>query len=66
MFQCLTHTVGWSADKWRVFDTAHKKRNLAEYEGNLEVEESGVAELIALTAALIEDVAKLANLQKKK
>jgi hypothetical protein len=33
VFQCLTHTVGWTANRWRVFDAAHQKRNLAEYEG---------------------------------
>jgi hypothetical protein len=53
--------VGWPAEKWRVFDTAHKKRNLAEYEGHLDIEESGVGELMRLTAALIGDVAKVAS-----
>ena len=31
VFQALEHTVGWTAERWRVFDTAHRKRNLAEY-----------------------------------
>lgn len=31
MFQCLTHTLNWTAQQWRVLDIAHKKRNLAEY-----------------------------------
>ena len=59
VFQCLPHTLGWPASRWRVLDTAHQKRNLAEYEGSLEVEESAIAELCALTAELIDDVAKL-------
>lgn len=59
VFQCLTHTIAWQAARWRVLDTAHQKRNLAEYEGSLDVEESGIAELVALTAELIADVAKL-------
>jgi hypothetical protein len=59
VFQCLTHTLGWSAARWRVFDVAHRKRNLAEYEGVLDVEESGIKELCALTAELIDDVVKL-------
>lgn len=29
VFQCLTHTLGWPANRWRVLDTAHQKRNLA-------------------------------------
>lgn len=61
VFQCLAHTVNWPADRWRVLDAAHRKRNLAEYEGVLEVEESTVAELRALVAELIADVVKLVN-----
>jgi hypothetical protein len=56
VFQCLALTVMWPANRWRVFDAAHQKRNLAEYEGCLEVEESTVAELCALVPILIGDV----------
>ena len=56
VFQCLTHTLGWPANRWRVLDTAHQKRNLAEYEGYLEVEESTVAEMCELVQGLIADV----------
>jgi len=59
VFQCLTHTLGWPANRWRVLDTAHQKRNLAEYEGYLEVEESTVAEMCALVQSLISDVQTL-------
>ena len=59
VFQCLTHTLNWPAPRWRVLDAAHQKRNVAEYEGFLEVEESAIAELCALVAELIADVAKL-------
>ncbi|MBL8512941.1 MAG: hypothetical protein JNJ55_03045 [Betaproteobacteria bacterium] len=59
VFQCLTHTLGWPAAKWRVFDNAHRKRNLAEYEGYLEVEEPQVNELTALVEQLIDDVRNL-------
>lgn len=59
VFQCLSHTLGWSAPRWRVLDTAHQKRNLAEYEGFLEIEESTIAELCSLVATLIDEVEKL-------
>lgn len=59
VFQCLTHTLGWPAHRWRVLDTAHQKRNLAEYEGYLDVEESTVAEMCALVQGLISDVQTL-------
>lgn len=59
VFQCLTHTLQWPAARWRVLDSAHQKRNLAEYEGFLEVEESTIAELRDLVAVLIDDVTRL-------
>ena len=59
VFQCLTHTLGWPANRWRVLDTAHQKRNLAEYEGYLDVEESTVAEICALVQSLVADVQNL-------
>jgi len=59
VFQCLVHTLGWPTPRWRVLDAAHRKRNLAEYEGFLEVEESEVSELSALVAKLIADVNEL-------
>jgi len=59
VFQSLTHTLNWPAPRWRVLDAAHQKRNLAEYEGFLEVEESAIAELCALVAELVADVATL-------
>ena len=59
VFQCLAHTLGWPANRWRVLDTAHQKRNLAEYEGYLDVEESTVAEMCALVQSLISDVQTL-------
>lgn len=45
-FQCLQHTVALPPALWRVLDEAHRKRNLAEYEGEMEVEEQLVAALL--------------------
>ena len=59
VFQCLAHTLDWPATRWRVPDAAHHKRNLAEYEGFLEVEESGIAGLCALVVELIADAGRL-------
>ena len=33
VFQCLRHTLDYPNEKWRVLDQAHRKRNIAEYEG---------------------------------
>jgi hypothetical protein len=59
VFQCLSHTVGWSPEKWRLFDVCHHKRSLAQYEGSVDVNDVFVGELIALTGELIETVGQL-------
>jgi hypothetical protein len=59
IFQCLAHTLNWPASRWRVLDLAHQKRNMAEYEGFLEVEESDIAELCALVTDLTADATYL-------
>ena len=59
VFQSLAHTLNWPAPRWRVLDAAHQKRNMAEYEGFLEIEESAIVELCEVVAELIEDVAML-------
>ena len=61
VFQCLTHTLGWPPSRFRVFDAAHQKRNLAEYEGYLDVEKSTVAEMCELVAQLVSDVQALVS-----
>jgi hypothetical protein len=42
---------------------AHQKRNLAEYEGYLEIEESTITELRDLTSSLMRDVEKLVKMK---
>ncbi len=55
VFQSLTHTLGWPAERWRLLDAAHRARNLAEYEGFMEVEQSQVTALIAAVSLLLAD-----------
>jgi hypothetical protein len=59
VFQSLAHTLNWPAPRWRVLDAAHQKRNMAEYEGFLEIEESAIAELCDVVTELIEGVTRL-------
>ncbi len=54
VFQCTQHTLGLAAEQWRVLDQAHRKRNLAEYEGDIEVDDQLLAALIRV-ADLIAD-----------
>ena len=53
VFQCLQHTVGLENAKWRVLDKCHKQRNLAEYEGRLEITPQLLQELIDITEILL-------------
>ena len=46
VFQCLVHTLGIPDERWRVLDQAHRRRNLAEYEGAVEVDENLVEALV--------------------
>ena len=59
VFQCLQHTVGLDNAKWRVLDKCHKQRNLAEYEGHLEITPQLLNELIEITEELLELVEAL-------
>ncbi len=66
VFQSLTHTVGWPAERWRLLDAAHRARNLAEYEGFMEVELSHVIELIGVVSMLIADTEQVVSTSSPK
>lgn len=59
VFQCLSHTLGWPVLRWRVLDAAHRKRNLSEYEGFLEMDERQIEELRVVVAELVSSVSDL-------
>ena len=46
VFQCLKHTMDFPNESWRVLDNAHRLRNVAEYEGELDVSEALLESLI--------------------
>ena len=56
VFQCLQQTIGLENAKWRVLDKCHKQRNLAEYEGHLEITPQLLQELIQVTEELLKSV----------
>lgn len=53
VFQCLQHTVGLESFKWRILDKCHHQRNLAEYEGHLEITPQLLTELTQVTMELV-------------
>ena len=46
VFQALPHTLGLDASVWRVLAKAHECRNVAEYQGYLEVDEQLLSDVI--------------------
>ena len=52
VFQALTHTVGMAPAVARVFSKCHDLRNLAEYEGDTEVDHQLLQELLRHTVDL--------------
>ena len=47
VFQVLPHTLSLGPEVWRVLDKCHHIRDVAEYEGTLDVGERIVADLVA-------------------
>lgn len=59
VFQTLPHTLGLAAEMWRVLDQAHRKRNLAEYEGDVDVDSTLVEAVIRVAHEVEERLARL-------
>ena len=63
VFQCTQHTVGLDKGKWLVLDKCHKQRNLAEYEGEMDINSQLMKELIEITAELLTMVEAMGSLK---
>lgn len=61
VFQALPHTLGLDAAVWRVLAKCHDRRNIAEYEGHLEVDEQLLKDLIASAEAVYDAVTSLGS-----
>ncbi len=59
VFQCLQHTLGMESSDWRVLDQCHRRRNLAEYEGHMEVDQQLLNELIKISYDMLDKVIAL-------
>ena len=58
VFQALPHTLGLGPEVWRVLDKCHHMRNVAEYEGVLDVDERIVADLVAACGKVADELAQ--------
>lgn len=56
VFQVLPHTLGLGPEVWRVLAKAHDLRNLAEYEGHMDVDQRLVDALLAACKATLEAI----------
>jgi hypothetical protein len=59
VFQTLVHTLGTSAGDLQIFLHAHNERNLAEYQGRMEIDGTLLSNLIRCTKTIEKAVAKL-------
>lgn len=62
VFQALPHTLGLPAATWRVLAKAHEVRNVAEYEGHFDADETLLQNLIEAADAVRVAVAALPSL----
>ncbi len=59
VFQLLPHTLGLGPEVWRVLDKCHQLRNLGEYEGDLNIDERIVTDLLGACRAVAAKVQAL-------
>ena len=66
VFQVLPHTLGLGPEVWRVLDKCHSVRNLGEYEGDLNIDERLVADLITASRSVARKLDSLAPITPAK
>ncbi len=54
VFQCLEHTLQLPKEQWRVLDEAHRRRNITEYEGGIDID----MELVAAVIRVAKEISK--------
>ncbi len=60
VFQVVPHTLGLGPEVWRILAKAHDTRNLGEYEGDLNVDERLVTDLVVAAQTVAAAVQQLA------
>jgi hypothetical protein len=63
VFQLLPHTLGLGPDVWRVLSKCHDVRNLGEYEGDLNIDDRLVTDLIAACQTVAAKVKALKSIE---
>jgi hypothetical protein len=65
VFQLLPQTLGLGPEVWRVLSKCHEIRNLGEYEGDLNIDERIVADLLIACATVAGKVKQLGPIGTK-
>ncbi len=60
VFQALPHTLGTPAAKWRLLAKCHEMRNRMEYEGEINIDETLLEDLVEVAAELRDAAGELA------
>jgi hypothetical protein len=63
VFQVLPITLGLGPEVWRILAKSHDKRNLGEYEGDLDIDLRLVTDMVTATQAVAAAVQQLAPLE---
>jgi hypothetical protein len=66
VFQALAHTLDCDPAIWRVLDRCHALRNSAEYEGQTDVDEAFLKQVLKATKIVRDRVAALGPIANKK
>ncbi len=59
VFQVLPHTIGVGPEVWRILAKCHDCRNLAEYEGHVEIDNQLLVDLLKATKIVLDAVHEL-------
>jgi hypothetical protein len=59
VFQALPHTLGVGPEVWRVLSKCHDCRNLAEYEGHLDIDVRLLNDLLSAVQMVLQHVSDL-------
>ena len=64
VFQLLPHTLGLGPEVWRVLAKCHDVRNVAEYEGDFDIDERLVDDLVTACRAVAGKVSALVQMKR--
>jgi hypothetical protein len=65
VLQTLPHTLGLGPEVWRVLDLGHSRRNRSEYEGDLDLSERLVADLVVAANKVLAELDRLGPISSR-